>query len=75
MGPAKDKHGVRESNIFIHEEWPFPDKGILIKTHIYNISYVTYPISFLFYTCTHLCEDQALAHMGLLYMWPACHVY
>ena len=28
MGPAKDKHGVRESNIFIREEWPFPDKGI-----------------------------------------------
>ena len=36
MGPAKDKHGVRESfatvNIFIREELPFPDKGILIKT-------------------------------------------
>ena len=35
MDPAKDKHGVRESNIFIREEWPFPDKGILIRTHIF----------------------------------------
>ena len=24
----------RESNIFIREKWPIPDKGILIKTHI-----------------------------------------
>ena len=34
MGPAKDKHGVRESKIFIREEWPFRDKGILINNHI-----------------------------------------
>ena len=37
MGLAKDKRGVRESNIFVREKWPFPDKGILIKTHIYYI--------------------------------------
>ena len=41
IGSAKDKHRVRErrkfreSNIFIREEWPFPDKGILINNHIY----------------------------------------
>ena len=38
MGPAKDKHGVRESfakvTFFIREEWPFRDEGILIKTHV-----------------------------------------
>ena len=39
IGPAKDKHGVRESNVFIREEWPFPDKGILINCHIYIILY------------------------------------
>ena len=33
MGPAKDKHGVRENKIFIREEWPFRDKGILINNH------------------------------------------
>ena len=38
MGPAKDKHGVRESKIFIREEWPFQDKGILINNHIFNFS-------------------------------------
>ena len=30
VGPAKDKHGVRErfANFFFREEWPFADKGI-----------------------------------------------
>jgi hypothetical protein len=37
MGPVKDKHGVRESKIFIREEWPFRDKGVLINNHILNI--------------------------------------
>ena len=30
----------RESNIFIREEWPFPDKGILIKTHMRIYIYI-----------------------------------
>ena len=30
----------RESNILIREEWPFPDKGILINT-IYIPEYIT----------------------------------
>ena len=35
MGSAKDKHGVREG-FFTREEWPFPDKGILINDHFYE---------------------------------------
>ena len=34
IGSAKDIYGVRESNMFIREEWPYPDKGILINNHI-----------------------------------------
>ena len=36
-GPGKE---FRERNIFIREEWPFPDKGILINHHIYLYNYV-----------------------------------
>jgi len=38
MGSAKDKYGVRErftKELFIREEWPFPDKGILINHHMF----------------------------------------
>ena len=36
MCSAKDKHGVREG-FFTREEWPFPDKGILINHHFVYI--------------------------------------
>ena len=42
MGPAKDKHGVRENKFFIREEWPFRDKGILINNHIYIFDFLIY---------------------------------
>ena len=39
MGPAKDKHGVRESfakvKFLFAKNGPFRDKGILINNHIY----------------------------------------
>ena len=38
MGPAADKRGVRKSNVFIPEEWPFADKGILINHHVCDVS-------------------------------------
>jgi len=41
MGSAKDKHGVREG-FFTREEWPFPDKGILINHHfVYLYIYIS----------------------------------
>jgi len=35
--PRESFFRVRESNMFIREEWPFPDKGILINNYIYMI--------------------------------------
>ena len=36
MGSAKDKHGVRERSAQknTREEWPFPDKGIVVNHHM-----------------------------------------
>ena len=31
--PRESFFRVRESNMFIREEWSFPDKGILINNH------------------------------------------
>jgi hypothetical protein len=36
--PGESFFRVSESNMFIREEWPFPDKGILINNH--NIYYM-----------------------------------
>ena len=64
MGPAKDKHGVRESFakiFFIREEWPFRDKGILINNPIYiytTRAFRTFFIFlfFLFCVCMRVCH-------------------
>ena len=32
---AKDSRKIRERELFIREEWLFPDQGILINYHIY----------------------------------------
>ena len=55
IGPAKDKHGVRESFakvFFIREELPFRDEGILINNHMYIIhTYIYTYILYYLLTC------------------------
>ena len=60
----------RESNIFIREEWPFPDKGILIKTHM-RIYIYTYTITHTYIYNTH---DDIYTHHSM-YVYHCMYVY
>ena len=67
MGPSKDKHGVRESFakviFFIREEWPFPDKGILIKTN--NICK---------YVCIYMCIHNIYIYVYINHIYIYVYV-
>ena len=73
MGSAKDKHGVREG-FFTREEWPFPDKGILINHHfVYLYIYISISRTHIYiyiYICTH--THSALYGFVLLYLQERC---